>query len=156
MTKITDHNGNQFKSIKEMANHYGISKQLYNARIHRLKWTLEKTLTTPVKTDQTAVTDHKGTVYKNTNELIETYGINKNAYQYHIKAGWPLEKALTTPIHSRQTIITDHNGNVYKNLDEMTTTYNINKRLYRYRINAGWALEKALTTPARKHKKKHN
>ena len=85
---VIDHEGNQFKTLEDMLKHYGITHSAYAQRLRKLKWSLEKTLTTPVRKRSTVIKDHLG----------NAYGITKSSYWNRLKAGWSLEKTLTTPI----------------------------------------------------------
>lgn len=44
--RIIDHEGNEFPSIKEMCKHWGITLSMYNSRVNKCGWSLEKALTT--------------------------------------------------------------------------------------------------------------
>lgn len=46
---VQDHLGNEYPSINKMLEHYGISKSNYRYRYLSAGWSLEKTLTTPVR-----------------------------------------------------------------------------------------------------------
>ena len=46
--KVTDHLGNEFKSIKEMCEFHHIPSKIYNNRVNRHHWSMEKALTTPL------------------------------------------------------------------------------------------------------------
>lgn len=85
-----------------MVKHYGITRTAYNQRLRKLKWSLEKTLTTPVRKRRDVIEDHKGSTYKTIDELAETYGITKGVYWARLKLGWSLEKTLTTPIQGQK------------------------------------------------------
>lgn len=98
---VTDHKGQQFKTTEDMVKHYGITRTAYNQRLRKLKWSLEKTLTTPVRERRQVIEDHKGNTYKTIDELAETYGITKGVYWARLKLGWSLEKTLTTPIQGQ-------------------------------------------------------
>lgn len=46
--KVTDHLGNEFKSIKDMCEFHHISHDVYKARVYKYHWSMEKALNTPV------------------------------------------------------------------------------------------------------------
>lgn len=92
--KVKDHLGNEFSSIEEMRNHYGISKGAYDYRIQH-GWSQEKALTTPMTKP---VFDHIGNEYASITEMCKHYGISKQLYDVRIKLGWSLSKTLTTPV----------------------------------------------------------
>lgn len=99
---VKDHKGQQFKSTEDMVKHYGITRTAYNQRLRKLKWSLEKTLTTPVRNRRKVIEDHKGNTYQTIDELAGTYGITKGVYWARLKLGWSLEKTLTTPIQGQK------------------------------------------------------
>ncbi len=47
--KVTDHLGNEFKSIKEMCEFHHIPSKIYDNRVNRQHWSMEKALTTPLR-----------------------------------------------------------------------------------------------------------
>ena len=101
LSSVKDHEGNQYKNLGAMLEHYGIPKHVYDQRVGKLKWSLEKALTTPTRPRKMDITDHEGNVYKTIDEMANAYNINKGAYWGRIKMGWSLEKALTTPLKGR-------------------------------------------------------
>ena len=67
MREITDHQGRKFKSCEEMCEFWGVDLENYNCRVHSLKWTKERALTTPVKTRtkiKLPTTDHQGRAFE--------------------------------------------------------------------------------------------
>lgn len=50
--KVTDHLGNEFESIKEMCEFHHIPSKIYDHRVNRLHWSMEKALTTPLKVNK--------------------------------------------------------------------------------------------------------
>lgn len=50
--KVTDHLGNEFKSIKDMCEFHHIPSKIYNNRVNRHHWSMEKALTTPLKVNK--------------------------------------------------------------------------------------------------------
>lgn len=50
--KVTDHLGNEFKSIKEMCEFHHIPSKIYDNRVNRQHWSMEKALTTPLKVNK--------------------------------------------------------------------------------------------------------
>lgn len=72
---IQDHEGNWFATITDMCKWYGISTQLYIGRRKRCGWTLEQTLTTPVRD------------YKKDN-------VSPDTYKYRKKKGYPEEVCM--------------------------------------------------------------
>ena len=148
-----DHLGTIYKSLKEMCEHYHISKYTYIERIKH-GWTIKDALTVPAKrgSGKRSCKDHLGTLYRNEAEMCRHYGIRPDTYRRRIKAGWKKAEALTTPagkgprhmtsgIKSR----TDHFGIVYKSNKEMCGHYGIRPCTFTGRMKAGWQLKDSLT-----------
>lgn len=143
----TDHLGNQFESITEMCEHYGITKSAYHCRI-ALNWSLEKILTTPVKNTHTICKDHLGNKFKSVTDMCEYWGIQIRNYYERQHRNWTLEQTLTTPVETSDKPCTDHLGNKFLSKAAMCRHWNIEISTYTYRVDKyGWSQEKALTTP---------
>jgi hypothetical protein len=83
-----------------MCEYWGIPDTLFDYR-KRLGWSLEKALTTPVRTR--ARVDHLGNSFKSQKEMCEYWGISASTFNVRMeKLGWSLEKSLTTPIRSHK------------------------------------------------------
>ncbi len=50
--KVTDHLGNEFESIKDMCEFHHIPSKIYDNRVNRHHWSMEKALTTPLKVNK--------------------------------------------------------------------------------------------------------
>ena len=144
-----DHLGKEYPSISAMVEAYGLTFYNYAKRIRR-GWSLERTLTTPVKTKplEIRVTDHKGNKYPSVCAMARAYGIQDSTLRVRFRYGWNIEKALTAPVGSSH-MTRDHKGNVYSSAVEMAEAYGIPVGTYWTRIGNGWDLEKALTTPVK-------
>lgn len=137
--KVTDHLGNEYNSIKEMCEYYGITDDVYRTRMRR-KWTLERILTTPTKTK-----DHLGNVFNSIAEMCEAYGIIRTTYFKRIKQGWTVEEALTTPLKQDTLKVKDAYGNEFANAKKMYEFYGITKPTFNNRLKSGFTLQEALT-----------
>ncbi len=142
----TDHLGNTFASKCEMCDHWHIPRTIYFRRI-RDGWSLEKALTTPVKTNKitTGVKDHLGNTFTTIDDMCQFWNISKKQYMINIRNNCSIEKALTTV--TTWTVCKDHLGNIYKSINEMARTYGTNKTTIRSRIELGWTLKEILTKP---------
>lgn len=144
--KVTDHLGNEYKSIYDMCKAYHIRFNTFNGRLER-GWSLEAALTREIGAKNKNTEDHKGKMYKNTHQMCKAYGISEGTFESRLKRGWSIEKALTTRSQRGQKV-KDHNGNEFRNVGEMCDAYNISKSTFRYRIKHNWSLENALTVKA--------
>ena len=73
--KVTDHLGNEFKSIKDMCEFHHIPSKIYDNRVNRQHWSMEKALTTPLKVNKNEDTkktqeESKETVATKTEETV--------------------------------------------------------------------------------------
>ncbi len=50
--RVVDPFGNEFKSIKDMCEFHHIPSNIYDNRVNRLHWSMEKALTTPLKVNK--------------------------------------------------------------------------------------------------------
>ena len=132
-----------------MAEEYGISFYNYAKRMKR-GWSLERTLTTPVKTKplEIPVTDHKGKKYPSQSAMARAYGIQDSTLRIRLRYGWSLEKALTAPVGSSHWI-QDHEGKIFPSAVDMAEAHGVPYITYRTRIENGWSIERALTTPVK-------
>ena len=148
----SDGKGNVFDTVYEMCIFYGITERAYQERIKN-GWTIEKTLTTPVKRIKpTPCTDHRGRTYASVAQMCQRYGIGYYTYDYRIKHGWTMEEALTTPAGRKKPEgkkCADHFGRMFDSGSVMCRKYGITFSAYKNRLDAGWSKKDALTTPVR-------
>lgn len=163
-TPHKDHLGNTYPSKNALVRAYNISTTIYDYRINHLKWSLEKTLTTPpqdtLRTTAIKCRDHLGNEFESKKAMCEYWHIPRAIYFQRIKAGWDLEKALTTKLETTMKTkksIFDGQGNEFYNLDTMCEYYNISKTQYMINIRNNLSVQDALTskTEPLKHPKDH-
>lgn len=143
-----DHLGNTFPSEKDMYEFYGLTKHQGETR-KRNGWSVERVLTTPVKSVNKNIMDHVGNSYKNKTEMCKYYNITIDIFNNRKSKGWNLEQILTTPIHNIAigNICYDHKGNKFNSENKMYDFYNIPRSLGKQRKRNGWSVERILTTP---------
>lgn len=95
--KCFDHQGNEFKSIIAMCEHYGISRFLYTRKRSK-GLTLEQCLQ---KVSRYRVFDHLGNEFNTKTEMCEHYGITYQTYIGRKRAGWGLKDILTKGFRGR-------------------------------------------------------
>lgn len=110
--EVTDHLGNNYRSLSLMARTYGIKPITLRDRLER-GWSVREALTTPVDTstlrktcttEGIRVQDHKGVWYNSYYELAKAYGLTiSTLYGRLVRLGWSIEKALLTPTKERKT-----------------------------------------------------
>ena len=142
--KRTDHLGNVYSSIKEMANHYGLALDTYQRRIKN-GWSIEKALTEPIDTTKhgKSETDHLGNRFDTIKDMCNHYNITVSAFLIRRKKGYSLEYCLTHQ-QKNHRIITDFAGNKFGSEEEMCRYYNISHSKYLHRINSGYPQPMAL------------
>lgn len=93
----TDYLGNQFNSIEEMCEYYGITKETYEGRIQR-GWTKRKALLTLAEEGRTVSeedrTDHKGNVFNSRIEMLKFYECSLGQFYRGLKNGKTKDEIL--------------------------------------------------------------
>ena len=150
--KSVDHLGQEFNSISEMINYWGINKGEYDYRSN-LGWSLEEILTgnresKPIIRSGNKCIDHNGREYKSIAEMCREYNISSSMYKQRVKAGWSSKCALLVPSRKKHSFF-DHKGIQYNTLEEKCNAYNITVSTYKCRINRGLSEQEALELPNR-------
>lgn len=152
---IADHTGRPFSSVKEMAEHWGITEKVYWSRLRICKWPLEKILTEPVMKNTApnakSIKDHEGNSFGSISEMCRYWKIGLTTYRERRKRGYGIERALTEKTHDVNSMdarsCSDHLGNAYPSLSAMCSAYGVTRDCYRSRLDLGWTQERALTEP---------
>ena len=157
MREITDHQGRKFKSCDEMCSFWGVDLDAYRCRVHSLKWSKERALTTPVKTRlrmKLPATDHKGQIFESFEQLAKHYAMCPKTLKNRLKRGLSLEQALTMPVRRGQHVACkDHLGNVYYTFTDMCDFWGVKYTTFISRLNRGLNVEECLKKD-RIHQKK--
>ena len=136
---VVDHLGNEYRTIKDLCQRYGIRPDTYCQRRKR-GWSLEETLTGRAKQP---VKDHNGKTYDCMQTMLKEYGLDRKTYKARLSLGWSLEEIL---IGYRKTgMVTDHKGNSFPTKKSMCEHYGIKPGTFAARIRAGMDLESALS-----------
>lgn len=150
-----DHLGNQFASLPEMCNHYGISLQTFYSRRKRgysldvilLSKKINRTCKPP---EWRKCKDHLGNEFLSKNSMCKAYHISSTTLRKRLLSGFTLEEALTTPLKqsynmpsgSKKRQCSDYLGNRFKNESEMCRYYGIKYVTYKRRLKCGWPKER--------------
>ena len=88
MKKCKDHKGNEFASVAAMCDFWNISPFVYYKRINKLKWSIEKALTTPQ--------NEQPNRNNNITELLQRHGIIRRVSTFRklLKDGYTIEQAI--------------------------------------------------------------
>lgn len=150
-----DHLGNEYKSMNDMLNHYGITYVPFMYRIQVMKLSLEDALTRPCNSNlATAIRckDHLGNEFESKVAMCAHWNIPRTVFFRRQRQGWSLEKSLTEPLtkryqhKSQSRFITDHLGNTFTCIEEMCKAHGISKQQYIINIRNNCTIEQALTT----------
>lgn len=148
MREITDHQGRKFKTCAEMCEFWGVDLENYNCRVHSLKWTKERALTTPVKNRSRLTlptTDHQGRAFESFEQLARHYAMCPDTLKHRLKKGVSLEQALTMPARRGQHVACkDHLGNVYYTFTDMCNFFEVKYSTFISRLNRGLSIEECL------------
>jgi len=151
----TDHLGNEFPSVRAMAEHYGITEKIFWSRKRILNWPLEKILTTPIQ-DMDAPANAipivcNGIEFKSVNALCKYYCIPRTTFKLRLQQGYTPDEAVNIkPKKTKglvKTKITDPWGKEFPSLAALCKEYHVTKDLVRSRLDLGWTMEKILTNP---------
>lgn len=148
MREITDHQGRKFKTCEEMCTFWGIDLDVYRCRVHSLKWTKERALTTPAKTRtriKLPTTDHQGQTFESFEQLARFYAMCPDTLKHRLKSGLSLEQALTTPVRRGQHVACkDFRGAVYYTFTDMCKFFGVKYSTFISRLNRGLSIEECL------------
>lgn len=127
MNVMTDHEGKQYKSEKEMCDAWGVHTATFNSRMVR-GWSLKDALTVKAvprcRGSSIKCTDHLGNHFDSLLEMCEHHGVTVNAYYNRYYRGLDLEEALNKDYgRVRGKSCVDHKGIVYKSKKEMCKAY---------------------------------
>ena len=148
MREIIDHQGRKFKSCAEMCDFWGVDLDVYNCRVHSLKWTKERALTTTVKNRvrmKLPTTDHQGRTFESFEQLARNYAMCPDTLKHRLKRGMSLEQALTMPVRRGQHVACkDHLGTVYYTFTDMCNRWGVKYTTFISRLNRGLNIEECL------------
>lgn len=141
----TDHEGNTFKSVQAMADHWNINVSTLKTRLQR-GMPIKQALTTPLK--NAAIKDHLGQPFDSTRQMCDHWGVKHKIFNDRKRRGWPLEECLTgrkQPHYACANACQDHLGNSYPSVTAMCQHYGVNPTTFKGRIKRGASIEQALT-----------
>ena len=157
MREITDHQGRKFKTCEEMCEFWSVDLENYNCRVHSLKWTKERALTTAVKNRirrKLPTVDHQGRAFENFEQLAKHYAMCPDTLKHRLKSGMSLEEALTMPVRRGQHVACkDHQGNVYYTFTDMCKVWGVKYYTFIARLNKGLSMKECLKKGRIYHRK---
>ena len=95
--------GKLYKSLREVAQEYGVRHRTLICRLHN-GWSLEDAITTPIrnKGSKGYKVYLRGVYYPSISKAAESYGINPENVYMRLRYGWSLEDAITTPVGNKR------------------------------------------------------
>ena len=142
MAKICkDHKGNEFNSIHEMCEYWGVPYKTFNGRFYKLKWSLQDCLEAgnDVGKRNYVCKDHLGNTYESKVKMCEHWGIDYQVFSQRIHRGWTLQRALETSM-----CIKDHLGNEFKGIPAMCKHWGVTRGIFNKRQRQGYSLQECL------------
>ena len=131
-----------------MCDFCGGDLDVYRCRVHSLKWTKERALTTAVKNRirmKLPTVDHEGQNFESFEELARFYAMCPDTLKHRLKRGLSLEEALTMPVRRGQHVVCkDHLGTVYYTFTDMCTYWGVKYSTFIERFNRGLSIEECL------------
>lgn len=138
------------QTLRAWSKELDIGYQTLHSRLLRLGWSVERALTTPVKTTSGAPVTHVYTHEGRTQELRDW--AKELDMGYHIlygrfRRGWSVKRALTTPRKPQGKFIT-YDGQTQR-VSDWAKELGVHSHTLHSRLNAGWTIKEAFTTPLR-------
>lgn len=123
---ITDHKGNVFHSIRDLADYYGLSRTLVHSR-YQQGLPIEKILHNgKLKTCQgNPVKDHHGNKFESFEAMARYYEIPPTTLKRYIQQKGSVAKALKALLPKYDHIATDHLGHTFASVEDMSKYYNL-------------------------------
>ena len=142
-----DHKDNEFPSVKDMCEYYGVDDSTYYNRLKR-GYTVEQALTGNglKRSASIACKDHKDNEFPSVKTMCAYYGVDASVYRNRLKRGYTVEQALTGK-GIKQDIrykYYDHEGNGFTSLEGMCVYHGVTVYSYQTRLKQGYTLEQAL------------
>ena len=140
------YNGITYKDGKEFCKALNISIHDYKNRYIHLGWSIEDTITTPVKRRRTGsdITDHLGIKYASTDAMCANYNLPKQTYYVRkSKGNMTLEQILTTPVRAPKREHTNPlTGEHYSSDVQLAKALGVSRSCITSRISRGCNEEK--------------
>ena len=157
-----DHEGRNFPSITAMCRYWKIPLNIFYARVYRSGWTIQKALTSPVRSrgpykpraGAVKYTDKAtGRTFKTDREYAEFLGITIDCLRNRVKNVAPGLLTFSGPLN--KTPSRDHEGRDFPSITEMCRHWKIPLGTFLQRRRNEWDLKRALTEPP-KTRRKHD
>lgn len=102
--RVTDHTGQEFRSVRAMCKHWGVSLNAFNYRFKVKNLSLEKSLTNKLRKRE-GIYDHLGREFNTASEMCEHWGVLYTTYTRRLKTGYSLEEALTKGRYEERRVL---------------------------------------------------
>lgn len=150
-------NGEIFKSTKEMADYYNISRRDIKKKIDN-GYSI-KEIINEYRQNKDKINEKRLNKDITINEICVKHKITRSAYDYRLSLGWDMDKVLNTPMKKDKyewKRINPVTNEKFESIEELCNSLKngITPSIYKDRLNKGWTVEKALyTTPLNTNKK---
>lgn len=158
MIKARDHQGHEFKSIKEMCKYWNIKYPTFYSRFCT-HGDIKRALTQEKQEigNHKICYDHLGNKFFSVLDMCKYWGITPSLYRLRLrnqkKNNTTLKDILERRPHDYYKRRTDHLGNNFRSLHFMCQHYGISDEIFKYRFYVKkWSLEQSLTTPTNKQR----
>lgn len=91
---ITDPKGRRFDSWTDLANAWGIDRHTLLLRTKSYHWSLEKALTTPLRSWRGKLTDHEGREFASLTQFCKFWGVAKRTVRKRLALGMEMKDVL--------------------------------------------------------------
>ena len=147
---IVEYKGKTYRSLGDLANHYGITPEALRQRLHVYK-SIDKALEhNKYPANKISIT-YRGVTYESLLALSNTLGLNHSYLCYKLKkANYDMNKLDEIIATTVKRIVKDHLGNTYNSYTAMCKAWGIPRNVFMYRLDLGHDLEYCLTHPVRK------
>lgn len=113
--KVTDHNGIEFESIREMCRYYNIKEYIYRNRI-KAKWNKKDALTVKIQ-DYGRKISMFGKDYASIIELGNEYKLNYNILTHRLRVGWGIHEVVVDKVLKHKFLYIGIDNKAYYSVD---------------------------------------
>lgn len=139
--KFKDHKGTEWRTKRDMANHYNIPYQTFKYRM-RHGWSLKDALEIEPENpgEPIPARDHLGKDYPSMTAMFRAWGVQPNVAFSRLKSGRTIEETLTM-----KGRVCDYEGRWFTSHKAMCKYHKVNYETYLDRKEKNWTIKERLT-----------
>ena len=139
--KFKDHKGTEWRTKRDMTNHYNIPYQTFKYRM-RHGWSLKDALETEPENpgEPIPARDHLGKDYPSMTAMFRAWGVPPNVAFSRLKSGRSIEETLTM-----KGRVCDYEGRWFTSHKAMCIFHKVNYETYLDRKEKNWTIKERLT-----------